>query len=74
VAVSQKINRQPEMVTSEVVPGGGIEPPTRGFSVPIEESGDFPPFFKPLDIKHLRSSFWDMLGFVGLFSVVMVTI
>jgi hypothetical protein len=42
----------------EKVPGGGIEPPTRGFSVPTRESGDFPPFSNP----YVSSTSWDHVG------------
>jgi len=41
-----------QIVRFKKVPGGGIEPPTRGFSVPIRESGGFPPF----SITYISSS------------------
>jgi len=54
----QKRKRQPQMIAQREVPGGGIEPPTRGFSVPTRESGDFPPFSSPY---RSRLS-WDNVG------------
>jgi hypothetical protein len=54
------------MIAQREVPGGGIEPPTRGFSVPIGDQA-ISHHFQPLTDQGLPGA---MLGYVGFCLVI----